>query len=880
VEPDRWRRVAALLDEALDLDPAERASWRRRLVLSEADLESDLDRLLSVDAREGPLDDESDGLLRLFLDEDVADDGADVGRRLGPYHLLRELGRGGMGAVYLAERADGHFQQRVAVKVIKRGMDTDAVRRRFLVERQILARLAHPHIARLLDGGVSDDDLRPFFVVEYVEGTPLLEYSEAEGLSRTRQLELFLQVVDAVDYAHRNLVVHRDLKPSNILVTAQGGVKLLDFGIAKLLDPAADREVTVAGERPMTPAYAAPEQVRGEPITTAVDVWALGVLLCELVTGARPEAGRLPAIDDADLRNIVRMALREEPGQRYASAAALRDDVWRHLNGFPVHARADGWTYRLRKFVGRHRAGVALTGVAAALCAAAVVTALWQARLAVREAAKARAVGAFLMGIFEVSDPDRAKGEQLTARTILDRGAERLERELAGQPEVAAEARGLIGSLYRRLGLYDRARPLVEANVAWRREQGDPVPLAEALSVLADLNADTGRLDEVERQRREMVSLRRAALGESHPETSEAAAGLARHLVKRGRLDEAQELLDAALPALARARGTENDAYATQLTTLAMLRYAQRDYAGAETPMREALAIRTRLHGERNTLVAEALNNLAVYERSQGRYAEAEDRLRRVVAINVELLGEAHADVATQLNNLARVVQDQGRLAEAEELMRRALAIGTQLHTEETPEFAVGLQNLGGILREQKRYAEAIAVLRRALAVNRGTVGDEHPAQVFVLAALATALAESGAAVEAEPLFERARALVDRLTLQDHPRTPDVLAGLGLLFLETGRAARAEPLLRRALELRRPGTWQAGAARIALGRCLAALGRGDEARPLLEQGIAAVREARREDHPSARGASQALARVLGADRRPAALARAAPEENR
>ena len=254
MEPDRWRRVAALLDEALDLDPAERASWRRRLVLSEAGLESDLDRLLSVDAREGPLDDESDGLLRLFLDEDVAADGADVGRRLGPYRLLRELGRGGMGAVYLAERADGHFQQRVAVKVIKRGMDTDAVRRRFLVERQILARLAHPHIARLLDGGVSDDERRPFFVVEYIEGTPLLEYCDAAGLSRTRRLELFLQVVDAVDYAHRNLVVHRDLKPSNILVTAQGGVKLLDFGIAKLLDPAADHEVTVAGERPMTPA--------------------------------------------------------------------------------------------------------------------------------------------------------------------------------------------------------------------------------------------------------------------------------------------------------------------------------------------------------------------------------------------------------------------------------------------------------------------------------------------------------------------------------------------------------------------------------------------------------------------------------------------------
>ena len=380
-----------------------------------------------------------------------------------------------MGAVYLAERADGAFQQRVALKLVKRGLDTDEILRRFLRERRILARLEHPHIARLLDGGITEDGL-PWFAMEHVQGEPITSWCESRRTSVAERLRLFQAVCAAVQHAHRNLIVHRDLKPSNILVTASGDVKLLDFGIARLLsgeESEAERTLTAPGLRVLTPPYAAPEQIRGEAATTATDLYSLGAVLYELLAGVRPcgrAARTLEELEKAvleeepappstmrkelrrelsgDLDHIVQMALRKEPERRYPSVEGLLADLERHREGLPVRAARPSLFYRLGKLVRRHRPAVVAGSIVALTALAGVVVALWQAvaaallvasltgglavaiaqaRAARREARKADEVRRFLVRVFEVSDPSRALGQSITARELLDRGAERIE---------------------------------------------------------------------------------------------------------------------------------------------------------------------------------------------------------------------------------------------------------------------------------------------------------------------------------------------------------------------------------------------------------------------------------------------------------------------
>src|SRR5690606_33623906 len=462
---ERWQLLRVLLDQALDLPPERRDAFLSEACGDDAALRAELEALLEAEARAGTLLEspvaERAGELVEQLVQAAPEPDALLGHQVGAYRLLHEIGRGGMGSVYLAERMDGQFEQRVAVKLLRRGLDTDDVLRRFLAERQILASLSHPQIAHLLDGGATPDG-RPYLVMEYVEGEPIDVYCDARRLTIVERLARFLGVARAVQYAHRNLGVHRDLQPANILVTAQGGVKLLDFGIAKLLEAGGEAESeqhTLAGFRMMTPEYASPEQVRGEAVTTASDVYQLGLLLYELLAGDRPYrlAGRSPSEIErvicqeqaprpsttllprrgtdsggdpvprttpeqaaaarrttpqrlhrqlrGDLDAIISTALRKEPQERYASAEALVEDLERWLAGQPVRARGDAWTYRARRFAGRHRwalsaaaAFVLLLGAYAATVsvqASRVRRALAQARL---EAEKSAEVTEFLIG--------------------------------------------------------------------------------------------------------------------------------------------------------------------------------------------------------------------------------------------------------------------------------------------------------------------------------------------------------------------------------------------------------------------------------------------------------------------------------------------------
>jgi serine/threonine-protein kinase len=528
VTPEQRGRVEAVFDAALDLAPADRNAFVERECGDDVVVRNEVVALLTAHERDfGVLEAASPGTLVASLLEVYR-----PGSRIGPYRLTREIGRGGMGVVYLAERDDGQFRRTVAIKVMRAGMDPDEVRRRLEAERQILAALDHPNIARLYDGGVAPDG-RPYLVMEYVEGQPIDEYCDSHRLSVEERLALFCTVAHAVHYAHRRLVVHRDLKPSNILVTADGHPKLLDFGIAKILEESpleVTAPLTRTGLRLLTPEYASPEQIRGGPVTTANDVYALGVVLYELLTGRRPfdvsdlspaEAERVILLQDArkpstltsrrdtasrntagdtaapdpahtatlrrstpvrlarrlsgDLDNLVLMALRKEPERRYASAQQFADDIQRHLVGRPVTARGHSPTYRARKFVDRHRWGVLAGAAIIVLLAAGIISTLVQARAAAeqarialeeriraeQEARRAARVQSIVVDLFRLSDPNEALGDTITAREMLDRGAERVLREFGDQPDVQAALLSEVARVYANLGLADRAETLV-----------------------------------------------------------------------------------------------------------------------------------------------------------------------------------------------------------------------------------------------------------------------------------------------------------------------------------------------------------------------------------------------------------------------------------
>ncbi len=477
--PERWQQVKAVLDGALDHRPAERPVYLDGACRDDPEVRREVESLLASEAEIGDFIEEP--LFDLHVREE---EGPAVEQRIPAYRIVREIGRGGMGSVYLAQRAEGDFEGQFALKIIRRGMDSEEVLGRFRSERRILTQLDHPNIARILDGGTTEDG-RPYFVMEHVEGRSIDEYCDAEELSISQRLELFLDVCSAVHFSHQRLVVHRDLKPANILVTRAGVPKLLDFGIAKILDPDRTEPAhTVLGRRPMTPQYASPEQLRGKQVTTVSDVYALGVLLYILLTGRSPygspspegeELIRAVCEDDplrpsevaglvpggrgpqgearllrrrlaGDLDNIVLMAMRKDPQERYASVEQLAADIHRHLNGLPVLARKDTPAYRLRKFVGRHKVGVMMAASVLVLILGFSVTATLFWQRAVRERDRAATVSEFLQELFEIPDPGQSRGETVTAREVLDRGTERISRELQDQPEAPCPAHGHHGA--------------------------------------------------------------------------------------------------------------------------------------------------------------------------------------------------------------------------------------------------------------------------------------------------------------------------------------------------------------------------------------------------------------------------------------------------
>jgi serine/threonine-protein kinase len=817
MSPEAWKHLEARVDEALELDEAARASLVARLAAEDPALARDLAAFLSAEKQarnflSAPVDGHAPALLE-GLAEEVVDDGERKGETLGPYRIVRELGRGGMGAVFLAERADGQFDQQVAVKLVKRGMDSAEILARFRAERQILARLGHPHIARLFDGGMTVSG-QPYFAMEYVAGVPLTTYAAGRALPAAERLRLFLQVCDAVDHAHRRLVVHRDLKPSNILVTAESETKLLDFGIAKVLEPegADDATETRPEARALTPRYAAPEQVRGAPVTTAADVYALGVLLYELLTGRHPQ-DEPQALSQAagDLAHISAMARREEPDRRYPSVSALADDVRRHLDGRPVSAKADTFGYRASKFVRRHRVAVASAVVVAASLFAGAVGTVWQARRAVLQARKAEEVKRFTIGLFEISDPDAAPGREVTARDLLARGLQRVDSELATQPDVQAEMLLVLGDIQHRLGFDRESRPLIDRALQLRRARAsdDDPGVIEAELALAAAYWMEGNRDEAEPRLLRVYEKRRRALGAAHPDTALVAGWRGRVRFEKGDLPGAATLLEEAIAVQRRHRPAASAELARNLSAQGLVLATKGDGIGAERAHREALEIRRALYGDDHSGTVECLRNLAAVMKDRGDAAGAESTYRQVLAADRRRLGPDHPWVATDLNNLALTILPSARYAEAEGLLRESLEIRRRRVGDESPQLAVALHNLARALRPQGRLAEAEALSRRALGFAVAALGDDHLNVAAVREELARTLCDAGRRREAEGLARRALDVYGGQLGPRHLRTADALVALGHILVEDGRARDAQPLLAEALEIRQA---QLGAA--------------------------------------------------------------------
>lgn len=820
--PERWEQAGRLLLAAREIAPRDRAAFLEVECRGDAELKSELESLLSS------LEPAEDFLERPAAGSFVS---PDIPRHLvGAYELLEEIGRGGMGVVYKAVRTDQGFERFVALKLVKRGMDTDFILRRFESERRILAGLDHPNIARVLDGGSTEDGL-PYFVMELIDGQSILDYCRERTLGTNERLQLFRQVCAAVQYAHQRLVIHRDLKPSNILVTAGGIPKLLDFGLAKVLaqEPGETVDRTKTEFRLLTPEYASPEQVRGEELTTASDVYSLGVVLYELLTGERPYRLKTRAPEELssaildqepsrpstkarlhrDLDSIVLMALRKEPSRRYASAEQLSEDIRRHLEGLPVKATPDSFGYRAGKFVRRHRVGVAAGILVAVSLVAGLAVSVWQMRVAhsERNRARAQAVRAeetarFLGSVFQGANPVLARGKTVTARALLDKGAERIGRELGGQPGVQASLLVVMSDAYDRLSaprealaLAQRALTLRERVFALRS-----VEVAESVYQVGRLLHRSGRSKEALPLLERAAALREDLLGPEHPDTAETAYSLAVNLDDLGRSAEARRLLEKTI-AIQRRVSPASLILARLYNSLGAVVYAE-DPAGARKAFESSVAAYEKVEDPENWQIAMPLVNLGELSRDDEDFVAAQAYYERVLAIDERVFGVENSNVAYTLAYLGDVKHARGDPEGARRLIERSIALYEKAGAGDRP-LVAPLIYLGNVSLTQKRPAEARAHFERALSIAEKMHGPEHPAVAEALVALARAHDASGESQEAERLLRRALSIQRKALTPENRSLVPTLTLLARVLSETNRAAEARPFLEEAVVIAR-----------------------------------------------------------------------------
>ncbi len=766
------------------------------------------------------------------------------GERVGAYEIVEEIGRGGWGAVYLAQRADGEFERRVALKVLKRGIDSDEMVRRFHTERQILAQLQHPNIAQLYEGGTTEDH-RPYLVMEHVAGRSIDRYCEEEELDHLARIELFLKVCAAVQVAHQNLVVHRDLKPSNILVDEAGEPKLLDFGIAKLLGPeVGDGDAsTLPGARLMTPEYASPEQIRGDAITTASDVYSLGVLLYRLLSGVTPypravtlvevydavcereppapsralanrlsekragavsgiEARRLVRRLSGDLDSIVLHALAKKPGERYPSIDQLARDLCCYLKGHPVAARRGTTLYRAGKFLRRHARAVSVAVLVLALLIGYAVDRQIQQERTEAQRQRAEKVSAFLVELFDLSSLSSEKGRTVRALDVLDRAADKIDREMVDEPGLQAALRLTIGTGYRDLDEIQPAEYLLDQSLDFRRR--DPhtstSDLAESLQALGTLEFKRGRYREGRQLYREALAINRRLLASE--EQQRLAVNrinmMSLVLMETGQPEQTLPLLKEVLAIIIGQEGEESQWAASVEGNLALTYYYAARYEESEYWLRRALDISLRVLDEDHSQVAAERCNLATVLKKLGRPEEAEPLYRQVVASYRRRLGESHPAIARVLNHQAEVLMHRGELAAAERLARQATEMWRREMGEDHLSWSGVHSVLGATLRLQGRLTEAETLAREALQLRLEVLGEESTSVAEARLDLARTLLAQGKAPEALGEAWMATETLRGPFAADSAEVALAEAVLGAILAATGQRERALELLERS----------------------------------------------------------------------------------
>jgi serine/threonine-protein kinase len=748
-------RVLALLDQALALEPAARPAFIGSACGENVALRDELEALLRMDA-------EAEG----FLQPIAVGPAERTGEQVGPWRLLRELGRGGMGQVYLAERADTLYSKQVALKLLR--FDFGDLRARFANERRILAALDHPNIARLLDAG-ADAGGAPYVAMEYVEGQPITQWCETHALDTRARVDLFLKVLDAVQSAHGRLIVHRDLKPANILVDARGEPKLLDFGIAKLVD-SDTRGLTLTGIAPLTPEYASPEQIRGEPIGTASDIYALGVLLYELVTGARPyriasnspieientvchaqpampsvvaRERHAPRIDH-DLDHVIMKALAKSPGERYASCAHFADDLRRFLGAQPVLATQAGWRYRAGKFVHRHRLAVTIaTLVAAALIGSASIAfhqasaAHEQARVARIERDRTQRVNAFLQTMLAAADPGDL-GRNVSVLDVLNRAQRRTERELEHDPDMLVATELTLAKTYTALGEFDAARHAGELALEASRQLEDPTIQIEAQLTLGATLYGRGDFSAAYEL---LTNARNAALAKGTPrQQGNSANQLGLLEDARGNAAQAQRWLEIALRELP---ADALDARAEALNDLALIKGTRGDFAGALVLQRQAVDSLRSAYPKGHPLLAQALSNLAVSLDDNGQRDAAGTVYGEALKMKVDLLGEEHPNVVMTLGSLTYHDVVGKDTTAALEHGARAWAAAQKL-PEDHPAAGYAANTYAQALLLAGRPKEAVSLIQTSLRIRKAHYPPDHPLVVNTESVLGLAQAQAG----------------------------------------------------------------------------------------------------------------------------------------
>jgi len=809
----------------------------------------------------------------------AGEDESETPDRIGPYRILQVMGEGGMGIVYDAEQTEP-INRRVALKVIRLGMDTKQVVARFEAERQALAVMDHQCIARVYDAGATESG-RPYFAMERVSGVPLGEYCDNNGLTTMQRLELFVDLCRGVQHAHQKGVIHRDLKPSNILVTEQDGKaipKVIDFGIAKAVGRSlTDRTlVTSFGEAMGTPAYMSPEQAEmsGLDVDTRTDVYSLGVVLYELLVGVLPidpkemglpgfiaqlvlretnpptpssrvsslgakkdfvakqrhtDANALQRQLRGDIDWITMKALDPDRSKRYETVNGLATDIELYLRDEPVSARRPSARYRAMKFASRHKVGVAGAVVLVLILAGSSVTMTLSRNRAVRAEARARmemakstAINDFLQRMLSSANP-WVGGRDVRVADVLDQSAEEIDSVFGDQPEVRAAVELTVGRTYRGLGIYDAAESHLMDAVNLRREilpEGNP-DIAESVNDLGVLRFQMGDFAAADSLLREALAIRMEAFGEENLEVAESMHNLAAVKTQLGDYAAADSLYSTSLNTREALLGEEDLLVAESMSGLATLLFTTGEYAEAESLLRSALEMRRNIQGE-HLDVAMVANDLAMTLRVLERYDEAEPLYHEAVRINRSLLGDEHPAVAQSINNLAVFLWRKGELQEAERLLREALAMNRELLGDDHPDVGSNLNNLALILRDQGNLAESERLFRQVLAIDRNTIGDSHPEIARRLNSLGATLTLARKFGEAERVFREALRIQIENFGADTWQAATAKSLLGDCLIKSGRFADAEPLVVEAFEIIRAEFGdQHGRTRAALSRVIA-----------------------------------------------------------